>query len=62
MKRIAFAAALVTATAFAATPISAQEIGSKPPELNAVKWYNTPPLSLENMSGKAVLVEVFRTW
>ncbi len=38
------------------------QVGEKPPELEAVKWYNTPPLALEQMLGKAVLVEVFRTW
>jgi len=34
----------------------------RPPELDPVKWYNTPPLALEQLQGKAVLVEVFRTW
>ena len=36
--------------------------GGKVPELNAVKWYNTAPLSLEDLKGKAVLLQVFRTW
>lgn len=36
---------------------------SKPaPELKAEKWYNTAPLSLDDLKGKAVLVQVFRTW
>ena len=38
------------------------QVGDTPPEIEAVKWYNTPPLALEQMLGKAVLVEVFRTW
>jgi hypothetical protein len=32
------------------------------PEFEALKWYNTPPLSLEDLKEKAVLIEVFRTW
>jgi hypothetical protein len=51
----------LAATAFASTA-DAQGIGKTPPALEAVKWYNTPPLALEKLQGKAVLVEVFRTW
>ena len=58
MRRVLMAAAATVALAW--TP-SAQ-VGQKPPELDAVKWYNTPPLALEQMQGKAILVEVFRTW
>ena len=36
--------------------------GTKVPEFNAIKWYNTPPLTLEDLKGKAVLLQVFRTW
>ena len=36
--------------------------GAQMPEFKAVKWYNTPPLALEQLQGKAILVEVFRTW
>ena len=32
------------------------------PEFNALKWYNTVPLTLEDLKGKAVLLQVFRTW
>jgi hypothetical protein len=32
------------------------------PAFEAVKWYNTPALDGEALKGKAVLVEVFRTW
>lgn len=45
-----------------APPAEAQNVGAAPPVIEAVKWYNTPPLALENLQGKAVLVEVFRTW
>lgn len=36
--------------------------GFAPPELKAVKWYNSPELSLEDLRERAVLFEVFRTW
>ena len=38
------------------------EVGQKPPELVAKKWYHSPPLALGDLQGKAVLIEVFRTW
>lgn len=50
----------LSAVALAST--AGAQVGETPPELEAVKWYNTPPLALEQMLGKAVLVEVFRTW
>jgi hypothetical protein len=60
MRRI-LAAAAVTAAVMAGHA-GAQEIGGTPPELEAVRWYNTPPMTLERLRGKAILVEVFRTW
>jgi hypothetical protein len=36
--------------------------GAKVPEFNALKWYNTAPLTLDDLKGKAVLLQVFRTW
>ena len=51
----------MAALALAASAASAQ-VGEKPPEFDAAKWYNTPPLLLENLQGKAVMIEVFRTW
>ena len=51
----------LAAVALVAGAASAQ-VGEKPPEFDAAKWYNTPPLLLENLQGKAVMVEVFRTW
>src|SRR5688572_25157187 len=47
--------------ALLAAAASAQ-IGSPPPELVAARWMNAPPLSLEELRGKAVLIEIFRTW
>ena len=38
------------------------QAGQRAPELEGVRWYNSPPLSLDKLAGKAVLVEVFRTW
>jgi len=60
MKKHLLSLALVATVA--ATAASAQSIGQRPPEIKAVKWYNTPPLALEQLQGKAILVEVFRTW
>ena len=60
MRVPALALALLTSSAF--NPTDAQALGAPPPEFRAIKWYNTPPLSLEDLRGKAVLVEVFRTW
>ena len=37
-------------------------VGKSPPEFKATKWYNTAPLSLDDLKGKAVLLQVFRTW
>lgn len=36
--------------------------GKSPPEFKATKWYNTAPLSLDDLKGKTVLLQVFRTW
>ena len=56
MKRVLTAVAL----AAAATTASAQ-VGQKA-NLDVVQWYNTPPISAEQLQGHTVLVEVFRTW
>ena len=58
MRKVLMAAAATVAMTWSASA----QVGETPPELEAVKWYNTPPLALEQMQGKAVLVEVFRTW
>ena len=57
MKRLIAAPVL----ALAATAASAQ-VGQKAPALDVVRWYNTPPIALEKMQGRTILVEVFRTW
>jgi hypothetical protein len=62
MQTLAAVSLAATCATLAATPATAQRVGSPPPELDAVKWYNTPPLTLGDLKGKAVLVEVFRTW
>ncbi len=36
--------------------------GRDAPEFDGKKWYNTAPLTLEDLKGKAVHVVVFRTW
>jgi hypothetical protein len=38
------------------------QVGQRAPELDGSKWYNTAPLTLEDLAGKAVHVVVFRTW
>lgn len=49
--------------AVAATTVHTQaNLGRPMPAIEAVKWYNTPPLAMEQLQGKAILVEVFRTW
>ena len=48
-----------------AAPTRAQEgnaVGATPPEFDAKKWYNTAPISLEDLKGKAVHLVIFRTW
>jgi hypothetical protein len=36
--------------------------GEELPDFNAVEWWNSIPLTLEQLRGRAVFVEVFRTW
>jgi len=31
-------------------------------DLGVVQWYNSPPITAEQLQGRTVLVEVFRTW
>ena len=56
MKHAFLALALWTGS----TLVSAQ-VGDKA-ELDVVRWYNTPPISAEQLLGHGVMVEVFRTW
>ena len=46
----------------AAPSAVAQRVGETVPEFTAVKWYNAPPMRFEDLRGKAILLEVFRTW
>ena len=57
-----FAVLSLALTAFAQPRASGDQIGKAPPELKAEKWYNTAPISLEDLKGKTVLLQVFRTW
>jgi hypothetical protein len=52
-------ACALLASAPAAT---AQRVGDQAPEFKPVKWYQSPPLTMEQLRGKAVLLVVFRTW
>ena len=38
------------------------QVGQTAPEFDGKKWYNTAPLSLEDLKGKAVHLVAFRTW
>jgi hypothetical protein len=38
------------------------QVGNNAPEFDGKKWYNTAPLALEDLKGKAVHIVVFRTW
>ncbi len=52
---------LVLACVASSAPASAQS-GRVAPEFDGKKWYNSAPLSLEDLKGKAVQIVVFRTW
>jgi hypothetical protein len=61
---IRWIAGLALAGAVFAAPTMAQEggVGKAPPEFKATKWYNTAPISLDDLKGRAVHIVVFRTW
>ena len=50
---------LLVAAAAVAMPSRAPD---KAPEFKAIKWYNTAAIGLDDLAGKAVLIQVFRTW
>ena len=60
--RVFTAVTCLMSVALLAAPSSAQTIGAPLPELDVSKWYNIPELTPEDLRGKAVLFEVFRTW
>ncbi|MGB0954127.1 MAG: hypothetical protein ACPG31_12975 [Planctomycetota bacterium] len=47
--------------ALTATTDAAAQSGTMP-DFTGATWLNSPPLSIEDMEGRAVMVEVFRTW
>ena len=61
MKTIPFFLASSALALAVTSPTAAQEPGTMPSFEDAT-WFNTPPLAMEDMEGRAVMVEVFRTW
>lgn len=55
---------LLTVLALAVLPLLGWALGAeqKAPEFQAKQWYNTAPIQLEDLEGKVVLIQVFRTW
>jgi hypothetical protein len=45
-----------------ASPAAAMDVGEKAPPFSGKDWFNTKPLSLEKVHGKAVLLELWATW
>ena len=62
MKPILFLLATAAFAAVTAGPVTAQEASGTMPEFTGATWYNTPPLTTEDLEDRAILVEVFRTW
>ena len=46
----------------AMAPWAAAQDAGLPGLDQAARWYNTPPLTQDDLKEKAVLFEVFRTW
>ena len=42
--------------------LASAQVGEKLPKMDVLQWYNSPPIAEENLAGRAVLVEIFRTW
>ena len=61
MKTIPFFLASFALALAVTSPIAAQDPGTMPDFADAT-WFNTPAFSSEDMQGRAVMVEVFRTW
>ena len=49
-------------TVHASAGAARAQIGNPAPEFVPVEWINSPSVYLEELRGKAVLIEVFRTW
>ena len=48
--------------ALAAAPLRAQSVGDQAGAFGAQDWFNTAPLSLPQLKGKLILLEMFATW
>jgi hypothetical protein len=57
-----FLLSLVLAVTALTSLTTAQTTGVAFPEFDAAKWYNTAPITLEDLQGKAVMIEYFATW
>ena len=54
---------LASATvALALTASAAAQSAGTMPDFKDATWFNSPPLTVQDLEGHAVLVEVFRTW
>lgn len=53
---------LVASAALAFTGSANAQGSGTMPDFTDATWFNTPPISAQDMEGHAVLVEVFRTW
>ena len=62
MKTIPLLLASATIALAWSGPAPAQAASGIMPEFTGATWFNTPPLTTEDLEGRAVLVEVFRTW
>ena len=52
---------LATLAVLALCATANAQVGQKA-NLDVVQWYNSPPISAEQLHGHTVMVEVFRTW
>jgi hypothetical protein len=52
---------LLALALWAGTTLASAQVGEKA-NLDVVQWYNTPPISAEQLLGHGTMIEVFRTW
>ena len=62
MRKCFTAVAAAALLAFAAPAALALDAGEKAPEIVGREFVNTGPISLAQLEGRVVFVEVFRTW
>lgn len=62
MKTSLLLAATAALAVLTAEPAHAQDSLGTMPELTGATWFNTPPLTNEDLEDRAILLEVFRTW